>query len=166
MASLPVKSQEFVGLRAFSQQRLTGQVLRPRSPSLVRDEAPFDGLVSVLCRHAQERTEQPAFVELRDGQTDGTILTYAQLDRRARAIGAQLLAMGLTGQRVVLAYPYGVDFILGFFGCLYAGCTAVPTYLPHRRTLGRFHAITADADARVALSTATAAAQFQVMVGQ
>ena len=63
------------------------------------------------------------------GQADDLVLTYAALDRRARAIAVRLRDMGLAGQRVLLAYPHGLDFITGFFGCLYAGCTAVPTYI-------------------------------------
>src|SRR5208282_1418667 len=91
------------------------------------------------------------------------VLTHAQVDRRARAIAARLQDMGLAGQRVLLAYPHGLDFITGFFGCLYAGCVAVPTYLPHRRTLNRFGAIVADAGAHLVVSTAATAAQYQAM---
>ena len=122
-------------------------------------------LIRVLRRHAEERPRQPACVHLLDGQSDHASLTYAQLDRRARAIAARLQDMGLAGQRVLLVYPPGLDFITAFFGCLYAGCVAVPTYPPHRhRMLDRFHAIAADAGARIALSTASAAAQFQAMM--
>ncbi len=74
--------------------------------------------------------------------------------------------MGLVGQRVVLAYPQGLDFISGFFGCLYAGSVAVPTYLPNRRTLDRFETIVADAAAGLILSKAAAAAQHQAIVAQ
>jgi len=115
--------------------------------------APADDLIRVLCRHALERPDQPAFVYLPDGRSEDAVLTYAQLDQRARAVAARLQDMDLAGQRVLLAYPHGLDFITGFFGCLYAGCVAVPTYLPHRRTLDRFHAIAADAEARLVLST-------------
>ena len=118
-----------------------------------RQEGP-DHLIRVLRNHARERANQPSFVYLPDGQCDDIVLTYVQLDRRARAVASRLQDMGLAGQRVLLAYPHGLDFIAGFFGCLYAGCTAVPTYLPHRRTLDRFRAIVADAEARLILSTA------------
>ena len=84
-------------------------------------------LIRVLGQHARQRPEQQAFVYLQDGQSDDQFVTYAQLDRRARAIAARLQEMGLAGQRVLLAYPHGLEFIAGFFGCLYAGCTAVPT---------------------------------------
>ena len=122
-------------------------------------------LIRVLRRHAEERPQQPACVHLLDGQADHASLTYARLDRRARAIAARLQDMGFAGQCVLLVYPPGLDFIEAFFGCLYAGCVAVPTYPPHRhRMLERFRAVAADARARIALSTAAGAAQFQAMV--
>ncbi len=122
-----------------------------------------DNLIDVLRHHARERPDQPAFVFLRDGRSDDIILTYAQVDRRARAVAAHLQGMDLAGRCVLLAYPQGLDFITGFLGCLYAGCTAVPTSLPHRRTLDRFFAIAADAGARLVLSTAPAVAQYRNM---
>ncbi len=123
-------------------------------------------LIRMLRRHAEERPDQPAFVHLLDGQSNQAILTYAQFDQRARAIAAHLQNMGFTGQRVLLVYPPGLDFITAFFGCLYAGCVAVPTYPPRRhRVLDRFHAIAADAEASIVLSTSCAAAQFQSMIG-
>ena len=123
-------------------------------------------LIHMLHRHTEERPDQPAFVYLLDGQSDQAVLTYAQFDQRARAIAARLQDMGLTGQRVLLVYPPGLDFITAFFGCLYAGCVAVPTYPPRRhRILDRFQAIAADAGVRIALSTSSAAAQFQGLIG-
>src|SRR4030043_144766 len=123
-------------------------------------------LVRMLRRHAEERPDQPAFVHLLDGQPNQAVLTYAQLDQRARAIAAHLQNLGFAGQRVLLVYPPGLDFITAFFGCLYAGCVAVPTYPPHRhRILDRFHAIAADAGVRIALSTSSAATQFQGLIG-
>ena len=122
-------------------------------------------LIRVLRRHADERPRQPAFVHLLDGQGDHASLTYAQLDRRARAIAARLQDMGFAGQFVLLVYPPGLDFITAFFGCLYAGCVAVPTYPPHRhRILERFQAVAADAGARIALSNTSGAAQFQARI--
>ena len=124
-----------------------------------------DHLIRVLRRHADDRPRQPACVHLLDDQADHASLTYAQLDRRARAIAARLQDMGCAGQCVLLVYPPGLDFITAFFGCLYAGCVAVPTYPPHRhRMLERFQAVAADAGARIALSNASGVAQFQAMM--
>jgi 8-amino-7-oxononanoate synthase len=76
------------------------------------------------------------------------------LDRQARAIGAWLQSLGLSGERALLLYPPGLEFISAFFGCLYAGVVAVPVYPPRRnRSLARIQAIADDAEARVALTT-------------
>lgn len=120
-------------------------------------------LIGVLRSHADQRPDRRAFSFLLDGKTESA-LTFSQLDQRARAVAARLQEMDPSRQRVLLAYPDGLDFIVGFFGCLYAGCAAVPTCLPHFRTLDRFHAIADDAGARLVLSTADAAARHLAMI--
>jgi acyl-CoA synthetase (AMP-forming)/AMP-acid ligase II/acyl carrier protein len=56
----------------------------------------------------------------------------------------------MQGERVILLFPPGLDFIAGLFGCLFAGAVAVPAYPPRPR--GRQHALAAIvADARPAL---------------
>jgi 8-amino-7-oxononanoate synthase len=115
---------------------------------------------------ASERPDDAAFVCQTDDPSQRTAMTYAQLDRRARAIAACLQDMDLAGQRVILAYPPGLEFIKAFFGALYAGCVAVPTYLPRHRTLDRFEALAGDTGAPVALSTAATIAQFKPMAGR
>ncbi len=125
----------------------------------------FGHLVSVLCRHGDQRPRQQACVHLLDGLADNASLTYSQLDRRARAIAARLQDMGIVGQRVLVVFPPGLDFTTAFLGCLYAGCVAVPTYPPHHhRMLDRFGIVAADAGAHVALSNASGAAQFKAMM--
>lgn len=56
--------------------------------------------------------------------------SFAELDRRARAIAARLGSVLRPGSRVMLAYPQGPDLAGAFFGCLYAGMAAVPLVLP------------------------------------
>jgi acyl-CoA synthetase (AMP-forming)/AMP-acid ligase II len=80
----------------------------------------------VVLAHASNTPDRPALRFLSDAAGDGDVLTYADLDRRARAVGAALQAAGATGERVLLAYPPGVDFIVAFIGTLYAGAAAVP----------------------------------------
>ena len=41
-------------------------------------------------------------------------------------------SLGLAGERALLLYPAGLEFIAAFFGCLYAGVVAVPVYPPRR----------------------------------
>jgi acyl-CoA synthetase (AMP-forming)/AMP-acid ligase II len=51
-------------------------------------------------------------------------------------------------------YPAGLDFLVAFFGCLYAGVVAVTTYPPrNERNTPRIKAISIDAQAAIALTT-------------
>ena len=77
------------------------------------------------------------------------------LDRRARAIGAALQRVSRPGDRALLAYPPGLDFISAFFGCVFAGVLPVPaTYPKPRRLTPRLSAIAADCQATLALTNA------------
>lgn len=113
-----------------------------------------ESLVSLLRLRALEQGSVTAFMFLRDGETAEDSLTYAELDRRARAVGALLQARGAQGQQALLLFPPGLDYIVAFFGCLYAGVVAVPAYPPHHnRNLPRVQAIARDARASFALCT-------------
>ena len=88
-----------------------------------------------------------------DSEVEDLQLTYAQLDRRARAIAARLSDLGMHGERVLLLFPPGLDFVVGFFGCMYAGAVAVPAYPPRRnRYMARIEAMSEDAQAKAALT--------------
>ncbi len=111
-------------------------------------------LVDLLRHRAAHQGQDRAFSYLVDGESEEIQWTYAELDRRARAIGAWLQLQGLVGERALLLYPAGLDFIAAFFGCLYAGVVAVPAYPPRRnRSLSRVQVIADDAEAKVALTT-------------
>jgi 8-amino-7-oxononanoate synthase len=111
-------------------------------------------LVELLLHRARCQPEDIAFSYLVDGENEEVHLTYRELDRRARAIGAWLEANDLVGERALLLYPPGLDFVAAFFGCLYAGVVAVPVYPPRRnRSMNRIQSIADDAEAKVALTT-------------
>jgi amino acid adenylation domain-containing protein len=110
--------------------------------------------VHLLRQRALEQPEQQIYSFLPDGENEEASLTYGELDLRARAIAGVLQSEGEAGDRVLLVYPAGLEYIAGFFGCLYAGMIAVPVYPPRpNRTLERFQSIVADADARFALTS-------------
>jgi acyl-CoA synthetase (AMP-forming)/AMP-acid ligase II len=91
-----------------------------------------------------------------DGETQEDSLTYRELDLQARAIATRLQQMGASGERALLIYRPGLEFIAAFFGCLYAGVIAVPAYPPrHNQSLFRLQAIVTDAQATIALTTTT-----------
>lgn len=68
---------------------------------------------------------------LRFLEADGeTTLSYGELDSRARAIAVALRERLVPGERAVLVFHSGPDYVAAFFGCLYAGIIAVPAYPP------------------------------------
>jgi amino acid adenylation domain-containing protein len=109
----------------------------------------------MLRRRAARQGGRPAYTFLRDGETAEASLTYAELDRRARAVGDELRSRGSVGSRALLLYPPGLEYVAALFGCFYAGVIAVPVYPPRlNRHLLRLRAILADAQACVALTDA------------
>ncbi|GAB4217019.1 MAG: hypothetical protein OHK0022_58860 [Roseiflexaceae bacterium] len=124
-------------------------------------------LVDLLRTQAAHQPDKHAYTFLLDGELDEVHMTYQGLDRRAQAIGALLQQQGATGERVLLLYPPGLDYIAAFFGCLYAGAVAVPAYPPNparlERTLPRLQAIVQDARPAIALTTAQIAGFAEVL---
>lgn len=124
-------------------------------------------LVHLLRHRARCQPDDTAFVYLVDGEYEQVELTYRELDRQARAIAAWMQQWGLEGERALLLYPAGLEFIAAFFGCLYAGVVAVPVYPPRRnRSLARIQAIADDAEAKVALTTDTVLNRVEPLIGE
>lgn len=111
-------------------------------------------IAEMLRRRAGNGGNDLAFAFLKDGESVHVSWTYQELYARALALAGQLRKSGSKGDRVVLAFPPGLDFLAGFFGCLYAGMIPAPAYPPHRaRRDGRLPAMAADCGARLALTT-------------
>ena len=84
-------------------------------------------------------------------------LTWARIDARSRAIGAVLASHSEPGARVLILLPPSVDFVPAFFGVLYAGAIAIPTYPPSSaradRSSTRLRGMIADAGVTLVLSS-------------
>ena len=115
---------------------------------------PTTNLVECLQYWAEQTPSEIAYYWI-DGEVEESRITFAELDCRARAIAAHFQQRGLAGETALLLYPPGLEFISGFFGCLYAGVLAVPAYPPRRnRNMERLEAIAGDAGAKAALNVA------------
>ena len=112
--------------------------------------------VDLLSFWAQHHPNKVAFQYLHRGEVETESLTYANLDQGAKAIAASLQAVHAAGERALLLYPPGLDFIKAFLGCLYAGVVAVPAYPPRRnQKLLRLQALIEDSQARVVLTNSS-----------
>lgn len=122
-------------------------------------------LIELLQHRALHQGDDIGFRFLTDGERETVEWTYADVDRKARAIATSLQSMDLEGERALLLYPSGLEFVAAFFGCLYAGVTAVPAYPPRRnRNMARIDAIAGDAEAKIALTTFDVLERVQTMI--
>jgi acyl-CoA synthetase (AMP-forming)/AMP-acid ligase II len=122
----------------------------------------FSTLVDALGKRARHQPDKKAYTFLKDGEIETDTLNYQELERLARAIAAKLQSFNAIGQRALLLYHPGLEFIAAFFGCLYAGVIAVPVYPPRANQLmSRLLAIATDAEATFALTTTSVLANTQ-----
>src|SRR6185369_6204293 len=114
-----------------------------------------DRSLVALLRHRAEESPDRGYTWLAQGEETAARLTFADLDRRARGIAAALAGAVPPGERALLLYPPGLEFLAAFFGCLYAGVIAVPAYPPRsRRADPRLRSIALDCRPRAVLTTA------------
>jgi nonribosomal peptide synthetase protein BlmVI len=122
------------------------------------DRPIFDSIAGL--RHwAAAAPERAAFVFLNSRLEPSGEISFAALDRRARALAAILHDRTVPGDRALLIYPPGLDFIVALFACFYAGVVAVPAPAPHttqgnRPTRERLGAIAAACTPTLLLTTA------------
>jgi acyl-CoA synthetase (AMP-forming)/AMP-acid ligase II/acyl carrier protein len=120
-----------------------------------RSRADASNLRDLLQFRARSTPDAEAYTFLHDDSE--TTLTFGQLDERARTAAVAIAALTEPGDRALLIYPAGLDFIIGFFGCVYAGVLAVPAGYPNpKRPMSRVEVIVEDCDAAIVLSTAGA----------
>src|SRR5262245_21408719 len=111
-------------------------------------------LIDVFFRRILREPEKIAYTYLVDGETTEISITYQELDRNARVVASHLQCLGMEGERVLLLYPPGLEFISAFLGCLYIGSVAIPAYPPRlNQTLTALQSIVADSQAKAALTT-------------
>ena len=110
--------------------------------------------IELLRSKSLRHPDRLAYTFLLDGESEEKKLTYGELDRQARAIAARLQELELEGQRVLLLYAPGLDYIAAFLGCLYAGVIPIPAYPPrNNQSLLRLQMIHGDAQAAAILTT-------------
>jgi acetylornithine/succinyldiaminopimelate/putrescine aminotransferase/acyl-CoA synthetase (AMP-forming)/AMP-acid ligase II/predicted amino acid dehydrogenase/acyl carrier protein len=114
-------------------------------------------LADLLRIRAEEHPSLEAFVFLAGDKASNERLTYRGLAQRAATIAAELSEIARVGDRAVLVYPAGLEFVAAFFGCAYAGVAAVPVVSPLpgglERTLRALRAIVSDCDPCAILTT-------------
>jgi amino acid adenylation domain-containing protein len=114
----------------------------------------FD-VVHYRASEASGTADASAFTYMDDGDHVSGTLSFAELDLAARKLAARLQRITKPGDRVLLVYSPSLDYIIAFYGCVYAGVTAVPALPPaNRRTLPRLRLMAADSQPVAALTLA------------
>jgi len=94
----------------------------------------FSSLVALLARRAQSQPDDRAYIFLSDRGDEEAVLTFRELHEAAQSLAAQLTGMSRPGERALLVFPPGLEFLVAFFGCLIAGVIAVPMMMPRRQS--------------------------------
>ena len=117
-------------------------------------------LDGALRRRAAELPNHVVYRYLQDGETESHQLTYGSINARARALAARLQALGKPGQPVLVLCDDGLEPLVAFFGCLYAGMIAVPLAPPRpRQPPSALATVAADAGASTVLGASSLVAR-------
>ncbi|HMR40460.1 MAG TPA: SDR family NAD(P)-dependent oxidoreductase [Ignavibacteria bacterium] len=110
--------------------------------------------IELLRWRAKNQPDKLAYQFLDNGETEGFSYTYAELDKRARSVAAQLQKIMKKGDRVILVFDNDLEYIAVFYACLYAGIISAPLHPPGRnKSMYRISSVTKDAYAEVILTT-------------
>ena len=111
-------------------------------------------LYDVLKFRAETQPDDPAYIFLNNGEEETPPLTYKQLHDSSIAFAAKLQSRNMTGERALLIFESGYEYIISFFGCIYAGVISVPLHPPGKnKSMSRISAISLASDAKLILST-------------
>ncbi|MGO9134624.1 MAG: fatty acyl-AMP ligase [Methylovirgula sp.] len=105
----------------------------------------------------ERATQAPADVALRFLSDRGRIeaeLSFGRLRDKALGLAQRLVAHGAQkNDRALLVFPPGLEFLIAWFGCLYANVIAVPMMPPRRAGRDSSAAILADCRPHFALTS-------------
>ncbi len=87
-------------------------------------------IIDVLNVRQEVHPEKDAFIYLKYENEKRTelYLSYRELVSEAKRMAGYFQSINACGERAMLLYPPGLEFIKAFFACLYAGVVAVPSY--------------------------------------
>lgn len=117
-------------------------------------ERKFSTLVELLRYRACQQPDQIAYTTLQEGETESGRLTYRELDLQVRAIAGFLQSLKASKKRALLIYQPGLEYVVAFLACLYAGVVAIPAYPPSNQSLSRLQTIATNAEAMLIMTSA------------
>jgi acyl-CoA synthetase (AMP-forming)/AMP-acid ligase II len=118
----------------------------------------FESLPAILARRACAPTASARAdlwsLTFLEGEREATRIDLPSFAAAVRGVARHVAAISAPGEPVLLLYPPGIAFLIGFMACLAANRPAVPINPPRRnRLIERVDGILADTGARIALTT-------------
>lgn len=116
-------------------------------------------ILSVIARHVDERPDHELFRWVNKQGSVSDSVSYKELWDKSCAVAQLLQAKDdlQKGDRVMIVYPFGLDFLSGLMGCMMVGVTACSVYPPNpkklKTDLPAFNLKVKDAGAKYALTT-------------
>ena len=112
--------------------------------------------LQVLESQANNNPDKIAFSESVTTSSSDNEISYRTLAKRAKALAYSISQQCNFGDRVIILMPNSIDYVVGFFACVYAGVIAVPAYPPHKkkRDWSRLNSIVDDCKPIMALHQA------------
>ncbi len=113
----------------------------------------IETLVDRLEQQAASKPHDVLYQYLDNDLNCADSLTYHQLVTDCRRVAVALQKFP-PGSRILIMFQPGLDFIISFFACLYAGMIAVPAYPPRlNQTLERLNQMASNANASAILTS-------------
>ena len=114
---------------------MIGSQAQPPQAPQAPQEIPAPLLPENLRRRAALDPAKRAFVFLDEHGEEKDVLTYGELHSQALCVAEWLARCCHPGDRALLAFPQTADFVVAYFGCLYAQVIAVPVSPPRRNRM-------------------------------
>ncbi|CAB9522643.1 D-alanine--D-alanyl carrier protein ligase [Seminavis robusta] len=120
----------------------------------------FSTILEALNHHATVTPDKVVFTWVDNQCKEQRKMTCKQLEDESSAVAAHLLKLGCKkGERVMVAYPFGLEFLAGMFGAMKIGVIPCSIYPPNpnqlKTEMPKFRGFAEDAGAKYALTSAT-----------
>ena len=123
-------------------------------------------ITEIINHRARTQAGKQALSFLADGESEIRTWDYAALGRESNKVGGRLALERIRGERVILLFEPGLEYIAAFLGCLAARAVAVPAYPPSsKRFSERILGILADCRPKFILTTRGLAASYRERLG-
>jgi acyl-CoA synthetase (AMP-forming)/AMP-acid ligase II/acyl carrier protein len=127
----------------------------------------YNTIIEYLHHHAETKPDDIAFRFLNDAEQATRELTFKELWFEALSVAEFLKTKVKPGDRVMLFYPPGMDYVIAFYGCLLAGVIAVPLYPPRKnKKSDRIIKVAQSCQSVIALTTRSEAATVKACWAQ